>query len=322
MGGCKIGPRPVDFHVSGLEKLGAHVDFDGENFHLKAQGLQGAQVELPFPSVGATENIMMAAVLARGTTLIKNAAIEPEIVDLALFLQSMGAIIAQEVDRTWVIQGVERLGPVNHRVINDRIEAASFAISAVATQGDVLIRGADQLHMQTFLNWLRRAGGEYAIEPGGIRFSGNGVKLEPIAAETGVHPGLMTDWQQPLVILLTQASGVSVIHETVYENRFSYVDSLNTMGAQIQLFQECLGGLPCRFRHTGCLHSCVITGPTPLKGAEIAIPDLRAGFSYLVAAVMAKGRSVVSNVGFIERGYDRILEKFRSLGVAIEVGAE
>jgi UDP-N-acetylglucosamine 1-carboxyvinyltransferase len=308
----------VDFHISGLETLGAEVTFDGSAYHFKAEKLHGAKIDLPFPSVGATENIMMAAVTARGTTVIKNAAIEPEIVDLALLLQSMGAIIVQEVDRTWVIQGVEKLEPASHKVINDRIEAASFAVSAVATRGDVVIRGAEQQYLQTFLNWLRRAGGEFEILHDAIRFYGKGCRLKPIAAETGVHPGLMTDWQQPLVILLTQADGVSVIHETVYENRFSYVQALNSMGARIQLFRECLGGLPCRFRHSGYLHSCVITGPTPLKGADIEIPDLRAGFSYLVAAVMAKGTSRLSNVSYIERGYDRILDKFRSLGAAVE----
>jgi len=319
MGGCDIGPRPVDFHIRGLEALGAKAVFDSQAYHFTADKLKGAKIDLPFPSVGATENIMMAAVMAQGTTVIKNAAIEPEIVDLALMLQSMGAIIAQEVDRTWVIQGVDALHSATHRVINDRIEAASFAVSAIATNGDVIIHGADQLHMQTFLNWLRKAGGVFEILDDGIRFFGQNRKVTPIAAETGVHPGLMTDWQQPLVILLTKANGVSVIHETVYENRFSYVNALNTMGAKIQIFKECLGGRTCRFRHSGHSHSCVITGPTPLKGAKIEIPDLRAGFSYLVAAVMAEGKSTLSNVNYIERGYDCILQKFRSLGVPITV---
>ncbi len=319
MGGCKIGDRPLNFHVDGLSLLGAKADYEDNYYIFRADKLHGAQVELPFPSVGATENIMMAAVLARGTTIIKNAAIEPEIVDLAMYLQSMGAIIAQEVDRTWTIQGVERLHPAEHRVINDRIEAASFAVSAIASKGDVTIKGADQLHLQTFLNLLRKAGGEFDVVEGGIRFYGVDSKLVPIAAETGVHPGLMTDWQQPLVMLLTQANGVSVIHETVYENRFGYVNALNKMGAKIQVFNECLGGNPCRFRQMGYAHSCIISGPTPLKGTHIDIPDLRAGFSYLVAAVLAEGESVLSNVGYIERGYDRIVEKFKSLGVDIEI---
>jgi UDP-N-acetylglucosamine 1-carboxyvinyltransferase len=189
----------------------------------------------------------------------------------------------------------------------------------IATRGDVLIRGADQLHMLTFLNWLRKAGGEFETVEDGIRFLGMHSKLKPIAVETGVHPGLMTDWQQPLVILLTQAEGMSVIHETVYENRFGYAETLNRMGARIQLFSECLGGRDCRFRQMGHKHSAVIHGPTPLQGAEIEIPDLRAGFSYLVAAALAKGKTVLSGVNYIERGYDRIVEKFRALGVPISV---
>lgn len=319
MGGCEIGPRPLDFHLEGFRQLGADISYKDGVYSFKAKRLIGTRITLPFPSVGATENLMMAAATARGTTEIRNAAIEPEIVDLALFLQSMGAIITQETDRTWIIQGVEELHPAHHRVINDRIEAASFAVSAIATRGDVLIRGADQLHMLTFLNWLRKAGGEFETVEDGIRFYGVSSKLKPIAVETGVHPGLMTDWQQPLVILLTQAEGMSVIHETVYENRFGYAETLNRMGARIQLYSECLGGKDCRFRHLGHKHSAVIMGPTPLKGANIEIPDLRAGFSYLVAAVLAKGKTELSGVNYIERGYDRIVEKFRLLGVPISV---
>lgn len=320
-GGCDIGARPLDFHLQGFERLGAKVDRRDGAYHFSAgkTGLTGARITLPFPSVGATENLMMAAVLARGTTEIRNAAVEPEIVDLALLLQSMGAIIVQETDRTWVIQGVDALRPADHRVVNDRIEAASFAASAVATRGEVFIRGADQLHLLTFLNWLRRAGGEFEVRPDGIVFSGRDAKLKAVAAETGVHPGLMTDWQQPLVILLTQATGMSVIHETVYENRFGYTEALNRMGANIQLFSECLGGGECRFRHLGHRHSAVIQGPTPLHGAAIEIPDLRAGFSYLVAAALAKGRTTLTGVRYIERGYDRVVEKFRSLGLTIDV---
>lgn len=319
MGGCNIGARPVDFHIQGLRAMGAEVAYTDGIYEFRASRLRGAQIELGYPSVGATENLMMASVLAEGTTVIKNAAIEPEIVDLALFLQSMGAVITQDVHRTWIIEGVRELRPARHTVINDRIEAASFAVSAIATRGDVFIEGADQLHLQTFLNWLRKAGGHYEVLPGGIRFHGRDRQLGSIAVETDVHPGLMTDWQQPLLILLTQAHGVSVIHETVYEDRFGYTEALNRMGARIQLFRECLGGKTCRFLHSGHLHSAVISGPTPLAGADIEIPDLRAGFSYLVAAVLAEGRSVLRNTGYIERGYDRIVPKFRQLGVPIEV---
>ncbi len=319
MGGCVIGDRPIDFHLQGFQSLGAKVEYKDGAYHFEAKRLTGTRITLPFPSVGATENLMMAATLAKGTTEIRNAAIEPEIVDLALQLQAMGAIISQETDRTWVIQGVKELHPADHKVINDRIEAASFAVSAIATKGDVFIRGADQLHLLTFLNWIRRAGGDFEVFPDGIRFFGRDRKLCSIAAETGVHPGLMTDWQQRWLILLTQAEGMSVIHETVYENRFGYVETLNRMGARIQVFDECLGGRECRFHHLGHKHSAVILGPTPLRGAEIEIPDLRAGFSYLVAAVLAQGQTKISGVRYIERGYDRVVEKFKALGASIQV---
>lgn len=319
MGGCDIGPRPIDFHLQGLRDLGAQIEYRDGAYHFEAKQLTGARITLPFPSVGATENLLMAATLAKGTTEIRNAAIEPEIVDLALQLQSMGAIISQETDRTWIVQGVEALKPVRHRVINDRIEAASFAVSAIVSKGDVLVRGADPLHLLTFLNWLRRAGGAFEVLPEGIRFLGKESRLKPVAMETGVHPGFMTDWQQPFVILLTQADGLSVIHETVYENRFGYTQTLNRMGARIQLFSECLGGNTCRFRNLGHQHSAVIHGATRLRGAQVEIPDLRAGFSYLVAAVVAEGASELSGVHYIERGYDRVVEKFRALGVPISI---
>lgn len=319
MGGCEIGPRPVDFHLQGLSALGAHIEYKDHCYHFACDGLKGTHIDLPFPSVGATENIMMAAVMARGTTVIRNAAIEPEIMDLALLLQSMGAIVHLDTGRTWIIQGVDRLHPASHRVLNDRIEAASFACAAVATEGDVLIRGAEQTHLMTFLNWLRKAGGEWEVEDGGIRFFGLRKNLKAVAMNTDVHPGFMTDWQQPLVMLLTQAQGASVIHETVYENRFGYTESLINMGANIQLYSDCLGGKTCRFLHSDYKHSCVVIGPTPLKSSTIEIPDLRAGFSYLIAAVLASGTTTLTQVRYIERGYDRILEKFRALGAKIEV---
>jgi len=319
MGGCQIGPRPVDFHLQGLTALGAQAEYKDGSYHFTCDHLQGAHIDLPYPSVGATENIMMAAVMARGKTVITNAAIEPEIMDLALLLQSMGAIIHLDTQRTWIIQGVSKLYPAEHKVINDRIEAASFACAAVATEGDVTIMGADQTHLMTFLNWLRKAGGEWEVCEGGIRFFGHRKNLKAIALNTDVHPGFMTDWQQPLVMMLTQAQGASVIHETVYENRFGYTEALKQMGAHIQLYSECLGGIPCRFRHSDYKHSCIVMGPSTLKAHTIEIPDLRAGFSYLIAAVLAQGCTTLTEVRYIERGYDRILEKFRNLGVQIEV---
>ncbi|HEX2914800.1 MAG TPA: UDP-N-acetylglucosamine 1-carboxyvinyltransferase [Chloroflexia bacterium] len=321
LGGCNIGSRPVDFHVQALEALGAQIVFQENRYYAVAERLQGAVIELPYPSVGATENTLFAAVLAQGTTLIKNAAIEPEIIDQIMLLQKMGAIIFVDTDRTIIIEGVDKLHGAEHTVINDRIEAASFGVAAIISGGDVLVEGAEQANMLTFLNKLRQVGAEFEVRPEGIRFYHPGKPLKPIVLETDVHPGFMTDWQQPFVMLMTQAEGLSVIHETVYENRFGYTEELVRMGAEIQLFRQCLGEKPCRFKSRDFSHSAVVKGPTPLKAADITIPDLRAGFSYLIAAVVAKGKSRVNGIQYVERGYSNILQKFQELDANIRLKA-
>lgn len=319
LGGCTIGARPVDFHFEALKKMGADISCDGDVYIAKTKRLKGAVIDLPFPSVGATENVMLSAVKAKGTTIIRNAAVEPEIMDLATLLQSMGAIINLDVNRAWVIEGVEALHGATHRVLPDRIEAASFAAAAALTGGDVFIRGARQTDMLSYLNALRRIGVPYEIREDGIRVMAP-KKILPIAMETDVHPGFMTDWQQPFVILLTQADGVSVVHETVYEDRFGYTDALRSMGAKIQLHKECLGSKTCRWVNRDYRHSAIISGPTTLKAADIRIPDLRAGFSYLIAALIAEGTSRLTNVELIERGYEDIILKLKKLGAKIQVG--
>ncbi|MBI5187055.1 MAG: UDP-N-acetylglucosamine 1-carboxyvinyltransferase [Nitrospinae bacterium] len=317
-GGCRIGPRPVDFHIQALQRLGASVELKDEKFIVHARKLSGNLIELPYPSVGATENIIITATLAEGTTTIKNAAVEPEVIDLISFLQSMGAIIYVDVDRKIVVEGVKELNGAAHRVINDRIEAASFASLAAVTEGDVMVEGASQDHMLTFLNYYRKVGGRFRVEEDGIHFFSAGT-LTPVAMETDVHPWFMTDWQQPFAVMLTQADGLSVIHETVYENRFGYAEELKRMGAEIQLYNYCLGNKPCRFSGRDYKHSCVIKGKSLLKGREIRIPDLRAGFSYLIAAAIAEGVSEIHGVEYIERGYENIFGKFKALGADIEV---
>jgi UDP-N-acetylglucosamine 1-carboxyvinyltransferase len=319
LGGCNIGERPVDFHVQALEMLGAKIVYENDRYYAVADQLRGAIIELPYPSVGATENILLSAVMAKGTTFIKNAATEPEIIDLVMMLQKMGAIIYVDVDRTIVIEGVKKLHAAKHTVINDRIEAASFGVAAVITGGDVVVEGADQAHMLTFLNKLRQVGGGFEILDRGIRFYHPGQPLKPIAMETDVHPGFMTDWQQPFVMLMTQIDGLSVLHETVYETRFGYVEQLKQMGAEIQLYEQCLGEKPCRFRNRDYQHSCVVKGPTPLQAADITIPDLRAGFSYLIAAAVANGVSRVYGIQYVQRGYSHILEKFQELNANIRL---
>jgi len=319
LGGDDIGKRPVDFHVQALEQLGATIDFKDGRYYATADRLRGAVIELPYPSVGATENTLFAAVLAKGTTLIKNAAVEPEVIDQVMLLQKMGAIIFLDTDRTIVVEGVEKLNGAEHTVINDRIEAASWAVAGIITGGDVVVEGAEQANMLTFLNMLRRMGAGFEVRPDGIRFYHPGRPLKPILVETDGHPGFMTDWQQPFVMLMTQIDGLSVMHETVYEKRFGYTEELVRMGAEIQLFRQCLGEKPCRFKGRDHPHSCVVKGATPLRAADMTIPDLRAGFSYLIAAAVAAGTSRIGGIQYVERGYTNILAKFQSLDANIRL---
>lgn len=315
-GGDQIGSRPINFHLDAFIKMGVKVKEYKSFYHLRANKIIGTDITLPFPSVGATENIILTASLSLGKTTIHNAAIEPEIKDLIMLLQKMGAIIDIKTNRKIVITGVEKLSGAVHRVIPDRLEAASFACAAIASKGDVTILDARQSDMISFLNTVRLVGAEYEILENGIRFYYK-QQLKPINIETEVHPGFMTDWQPPLTILLTQAKGISTIHETVYENRFGYVKELNKMGASIELSDKCLG-LPCRFNGTNYFHSAIINGITPLKSANICVPDIRAGFSYLVAAIIANGSSLISGIHFIDRGYENIDSKLKKLGAFIK----
>jgi UDP-N-acetylglucosamine 1-carboxyvinyltransferase len=317
LGGCRIGSRPVDFHLRALQDLGAVLHEEAHDAYLTAGKLQGNKIRLDYPSVGATEQVILSAVLAEGLTELSNAAVEPEILDLIMVLQKMGAIISVDVDRVIKILGVRRLRGFDHAAIPDRLEAASWACAAVATNGRIFVRHAQQAPMMTFLNRLRQIGGDFRVTSDGIEFWRADQRLRSTALETDVYPGFSTDYQQPFVIALTQADGVSIVHETVYEDRFGYVEALRRMGAQIQLYRECLGSLRCRFGQRNYRHSAVIVGPTPLHGAEIEIPDLRAGFSYLIAALAAEGESRISNMRLIERGYEDIAGKLRALGAQL-----
>lgn len=315
-GGDRIGPRPVNFHLEGYRHLGASVEVREDAYCIKAEQLYGTEIVLPYPSVTTTENLLLAATVAKGRTFLRNAAVEPEIIDLVICLQKMGAIIDYNTDRTFVVEGVPALSGATHDIMPDRIVAASLACAAVASGGDVFVRGARQIDMVTFLNTLRRVGGQFAVAPDGIRFYREGP-LKSIALETNVHPGFMTDWQPPLVLLLTQAEGMSVVHETVFEDRFGYVAELHKMGADMALYDACLGGGPCRFHASNYRHSCVIKGPMRLRGAHITVPDLRAGFTYLIAAILAEGPSTIEGIRHIERGYENLEDSLRRLGVQI-----
>lgn len=320
LGGDKIGPRPVDIHVAALTAMGAKIEVLPDRYVASApNGLHGTTLELRYPSVGATENTILAAVLASGRTTIHNAATEPEIIDLIEMLQKMGAIIELGANRTIYIDGVKKLNGVVHRIMPDRNEAVSFACLAVATGGRILVKDARQEDLITFLNTLRRIGGEYEVVKDGIAFfRPAGSALKPTAVETDTHPGFMTDWQQPLAVLLTQADGVSTIHETVYEDRFAYAQDLNLMGAEIKVEAKCLGEVPCRFKDKGFQHSASITGPKELHGEKLVVRDLRSGIAHVIAALIAKGQSEIDGVEEIDRGYDRIDKRLSEMGADIK----
>ncbi|MHA7281902.1 UDP-N-acetylglucosamine 1-carboxyvinyltransferase [Arthrobacter sp. TMS2-4] len=320
LGGCKIGDRPIDYHMEVLRNFGAVVDKRPGGISISApKGLHGAKLTLPYPSVGATEQVLLTAVRAEGITELSGAAVEPEIMDLIAVLQKMGAIITVQTDRVIRIEGVRELTGYNHKAISDRNETASWASAALVTKGDIYVEGARQLDLTAFLNTYRKVGGAFDVDDYGIRFYHPGGPLNPLVLETDVHPGFMTDWQQPLVVALTQAAGVSIVHETVYENRFGFTEALLRMGASIQVHRECLGSVPCRFGQRNFLHSAVISGPMQLHGAEIDIPDLRGGFSHLIAALAADGVSRVTGIELINRGYERFQDKLAGLGADFDV---
>jgi len=324
LGGCRIGARKTDFHHEAIRRFGGEVEQTPGGFvALRRRRLTGTRIELPYPSVGATETCLFLAVLAEGRTVISNAAIEPEIRGLILMLQMMGAIIFTSPGRDITIEGVPRLRGVRMPVLGDRIEAGSWACLAAACDGEITVHGIRPDTLGNFLSYFQQVGGGVRIVgERSLCFTRRGP-LRPAMIETNVYPGFSTDWQQPFAILLTQADGISVIHETVYENRFGYLRDLAALGARAQLTSHCLGSHPCRFRDTSDEHSAVLSGPVRLEGGPITIPDLRAGLAYVIAAAIAEGSSELDGVGFLERGYGNIVPRLTRMGVRIDrVGSE
>jgi UDP-N-acetylglucosamine 1-carboxyvinyltransferase len=317
VGGDRIGARPVDFHIQALAALGAEIETTDEGVHAKATQLHGARIRLPYPSVGATETVLLTAALAEGRTILENAATETEVIELGLYLQRMGARIELRPDRRWIIEGVDRLqGGVEHSLHGDRNEAFSYLVAGLVTGGRVRVFGCPQDRLVTAISTLDRMGARFEITD--YYLAAEADELRSAVVQTDTHPGFMTDWQSPLVVLFTQCRGMSVLHETVYEDRFPYVEALQGMGAEIEIFDSCLGGVDCRFHETGDLHSAVVHGPTKLRGSEITSPDIRGGFAYVLAAAAAEGDSVLHEIVEIERGYHRPYEAFTELGLDIE----
>jgi UDP-N-acetylglucosamine 1-carboxyvinyltransferase len=321
VGGCQIGTRKVDFHLQAIEDFGGQITDTADGYIAARQGpLKGAHIQLPYPSVGATETCLYLGVLAEGRSTIQNAAIEPEIFELITLLRSMGAVIFTTSGREIRIEGVKRLSGTQMTVLGDRIEAASWASLAGASDGDITVHGIRPETLGNFLSYYQQAGGGIELKGAtSIRFYRKEA-LRPAIIETDVWPGFSTDWQQPFAILLTQANGISIIHETVYEKRFGYLKALDKLGAKTQLTTHCLGGTYCRYRESSHEHSAIIIGPTPLHANEepIAIPDLRAGLAYVITAAIAQGSSLVTGVHFLERGYGDIVPRLTAMNLPIQ----
>lgn len=299
-GGCAIGSRPMDQHLKGLRELGVRVKEKHGYIEAWTDGLKGADIYLDVPSVGATENIMMAAVLAQGTTVVHNAAREPEIVDLQNFLNKMGAKVRGAGLDALRIEGVEVLHPAEHTVIPDRIEAGTHMIAGVITQGDILIQNVIPEHLEPVIAKLRQAGARIEVNDDSVRVRQQG-RIKAIDLKTMPYPGFPTDMQPQLMALLASAEGTSVLTETIFENRFQHVDELRRMGAQIRVEGR----------------TAVVHGVEVLEGAFVEATDLRAGAALFLAALGAEEATVLEKVGHIDRGYENLEEKYRQLGARL-----
>ena len=322
LGGDKIGKRPIDFHLKGYEEMGAIIELQDDVYSIKVgqAGLQGAHIILPFPSVMTTENLIIAATLAKGRTIIENAAIEPEIIELVKMLQKMGADIMVNANRTFIIQGVKHLHGCEVDIMPDRNQAVSFACAALATGGDVLLENMPHDPLYSFLNFIQRMGASFKVDERGIFIQSPKGRLKHTHIEVEVHPGFMTDWQQQFAVLFTQAEGVSILHETIFEDRLNYVHFLKEMGANISVFSSCLGEAPCRFKNKNHTHSAIFQGPTPLKAARFRIPtDIRAGMCQVIAALVADGTSYLTNIEELQRKYDHLIDRLKMMGADVEI---
>ncbi len=299
-GGCAIGTRPIDQHLKGLQAMGAKVHLDHGYVDVECKRLRGATIVLDMPTVTGCENLMMAAALAKGRTVLENAACEPEVEDLALVLNKMGAKVSGAGTSVITIDGVDELQPIEHAIIPDRIEAGTFAVAAAITRGDVLLTGARAEHMDAILAKLRAAGSTVTVEAGGVRVRGGGDLL-PVDITTQPHPGFPTDMQAQFMVLATQAKGQSMIKEMIFENRYMHVPELSRMGADIHVDGR----------------TAIIRGGGKLSAAAVMATDLRASASLVLAGLVATGKTEVLRVYHLDRGYESIEKKLRGAGAKI-----
>lgn len=301
-GGCAIGARPIDLHLKGFQALGAEIELGHGYVEAKADRLIGDKIYLDFPSVGATENIMMCAVLAEGTTILENAAEEPEIVDLANFLNSMGARIKGAGTDTIKIEGVRELSGTKHAVIPDRIETGTFMVAAAVTRGDILIKNAMADHVKPIIAKLKECGVDVTECDGNLRVKATHGEIKATDIKTLPYPGFPTDMQAQFMTLLTSVKGTSIIIETVFENRYMHIGELNRMGANIKIEGR----------------SAIVTGEQNLEGTQVTATDLRAGAALVLAGLIAEGSTEISDIYHIERGYSSFTEKLTKLGAKIK----
>ncbi|MCK4931672.1 MAG: UDP-N-acetylglucosamine 1-carboxyvinyltransferase [Candidatus Aminicenantes bacterium] len=301
-GGCAIGSRPIDLHIHGLEKLGASINLEHGYIKAEAKCLQGTEIEFEKKSVGATENLLMAASLSQGETVLKNCSLEPEVSCLCKLLVKMGAKIEGIGGETIHIKGVKELGGATHAIIPDRIEAGTFLVAAALTQGDVILTHTQPDHLSNFIERLRFSGAKIdKLNNYTLRVIGS-YDIRPQDITTFSYPGFPTDLQAPFTVLMTQANGTSIITETIFDRRFSHVNELLRLGANIEVIVD----------------KAIVKGQTHLSGAETIATDLRAAASLVLAGLIAKGETIINEAEHLDRGYERIEEKLRSLGANIQ----
>lgn len=303
-GGCAIGRRPIDQFLEGFKAFGAKIQDRGDAYEISAAELKGTEYFFPFISVTATETLMMMGIVAKGRTVLKNAAHEPEVASLAEFFNRCGADIKGVGTDVIAVEGGRPLKGTGYAMIPDRLETGMFAILAAATGGKIKITECDPSHIENLLAIFDRMDVQYAKGDGWLSVAGSpGKYVSPEKVITHEYPGFATDLQPPLTVLLTQAQGLTLVHETIFEGRLFYVDLLNRMGANIILCDP---------------HRALVQGPTPLRGKKLESPDIRAGIAMVIAGLIAKGETVIDNIYQIERGYERIEERLRGLGARIE----
>ncbi|MCD8484644.1 UDP-N-acetylglucosamine 1-carboxyvinyltransferase [Candidatus Woesebacteria bacterium] len=322
-GGDNIGKRPLDRHLASLEALGVRFTVEENSLYAETDGLVGATFRFAKSTHTGTETMLMAAALAKGTTIIENAAEEPEIDDMIAFLNKMGARIRRRAHRVIEVEGVEKMGGAIHKIMPDQNEAVSYAVAAILTKGDIIVENARHQHMEAFLEKLEEIGGGYEVGDYGIRFFYKGP-LRATDVTTAIHPGFKTDWQPLWAILLTQAEGTSVIHETVSQRRFQYAEALERMGVEVSFYNPEVADPEKTYQfnleddHPDDQHAMRITGPVELQAIEYKVPDLRAGATILLAALIAKGQStIIDTASHVERGYESITERLNSMGAKI-----